>query len=422
MESQDKQGRTSREIDPGRRALLGALGAAAAPVALASLARAGTGASTTPTLVTIFLRGALDGLSFCAPTNDTDYISIRGSNALPPVTGGSANPRYLDPIWGLSSAALKLRPIYDSGDLAFVHGCGVPHGVRSHFEAMDLYERMDPDRLTPGDLDGAVAKLLDRISGTALLRACAEEKLMPKLLRGSPKGLAIETPLNFDLPGYAATASARKATLDAVHAVAGEPISSVGQDSLAVIDLLGLVDPNPGARAAYPPGLFGDKMHAAAQVIKDGFGLQSLHIDYGGWDDHADQGQLAAGGKLYDRLTDLCDGLSAFHQEMSSAAQDYTLLVFSEFGRRVAFNGSGGTDHGSGNAMLVMGQNVNGGQVYTDSWTGLAGHIDPQGDLKMTLDARDVWSEVFVKHMGLTSAEVSNVFPGYTYNPRGIVT
>ncbi len=408
-----------------RRALLTAAGLVAAPVALTKLSLAGTrgAGSGTRTLVTVFLRGAMDGLSLCAPVADSTYQATRGPNERIPLPSFNNGVKWLEPgTWALSAGGGGFFDAYNDSNLAFVQGCGVPHGVRSHFDAQFAYETMNPDALALPQDDGAVARLLKSIAGSSNLRACSISELMPRMLLDAPKGLAIPDPTDYDLPGDPLTLNLRKQALHEEYSNTSEPLRSIGVDSLGVIDLLAGVNFDSATLPSYPSSSFGQKMHSLAQLILDGFGLQAAQVDYGGWDDHTAAGPLD--GKLHLRLQDLSQSINAFYQELKSknAGDRYTLLIVSEFGRRVAFNGNGGMDHGSGNTMIVMGEGVNGNQVFTENWTGLANHIDLQGDLLMDFDARDVWAEVMVKHLGLAVGDVPTVFPGYTYNPRNVVS
>ncbi len=150
-----------------------------------------------------------------------------------------------------------------------------------------------------------------------------------------------------------------------------------------------------------------------AQLIKADVGLEVACIDLGGWDTHANEA-----GMLTERLTLLGAGLAALHHDLGDRMRTVTVVTMSEFGRRVAENGSGGTDHGHANAMFVMGGGVVGKKVHGE-WPGLAQErLDGPGDLVLTTDYRDVLSEMLTKRLG--NDKTSDVFPGYTPQPRGV--
>jgi uncharacterized protein (DUF1501 family) len=132
----------------------------------------------------------------------------------------------------------------------------------------------------------------------------------------------------------------------------------------------------------------------------------------GGWDTHVNQG--SSRGQLATRLQALGRGLATLQREIGTVYGNTTILVMSEFGRTVRENGNGGTDHGHGNALWVMGGKVRGGQVY-GNWRGLAAKQLYEGrDLPVTTDFRDVLISVLEQHMTLKDGQLNQVFPGYT--------
>jgi uncharacterized protein (DUF1501 family) len=137
-------------------------------------------------------------------------------------------------------------------------------------------------------------------------------------------------------------------------------------------------------------------------------------IDLGGWDTH--QNETA---DLAKELTGLGKGLAAFHTDLGDAMQNITIVVMSEFGRRVQENASGGTDHGHGNMMLVMGGHVASKPVIAQ-WPGLSDDKLINGDLAITIDYRDVLSEILTTR--LNNPAVDAVFPDFKPTPHGIVT
>jgi uncharacterized protein (DUF1501 family) len=154
--------------------------------------------------------------------------------------------------------------------------------------------------------------------------------------------------------------------------------------------------------------------------VKADVGLEVAFTDIGGWDTHSNQG--AAVGQLGARLNELGRGIRALYDDLGDLAEDVVILTMSEFGRTVAENGSGGTDHGHANCMMVLGGAVRGGRVYGE-WPGLEPEQLYEGrDLAVTTDFRDVFGEVASRHLG--TAGLERVFPGYTVDRsrfRGVV-
>jgi uncharacterized protein (DUF1501 family) len=130
-------------------------------------------------------------------------------------------------------------------------------------------------------------------------------------------------------------------------------------------------------------------------------------VDFGGWDTHVNQNsQFAA------LTSSLSSGLMAFWKDLGKLQESVSVVVMSEFGRRLKSNESGGTDHGHGNVMLMLGANVKGGQMY-GRWPGLENDaLDEGADLAITTDYRTVLSEMVTGH--LRSKDAARIFPGFS--------
>jgi hypothetical protein len=176
--------------------------------------------------------------------------------------------------------------------------------------------------------------------------------------------------------------------------------------------------------ATWPTGSFADQLWTIAQSIKFNLGLRFATLDLGGWDTHEGQGTAGDGYHYYqNKINELSAALSAFYAELNAGGQmsRVTVIVQSEFGRRVRANANGGTDHGYGNPLLVLGGAVNGRKFY-GSWPGLnPTTLSPTfGDVPVTTDYRRVFSEIMVRRMA--NPQIGTIFPGYAgYSPLGIV-
>ena len=165
----------------------------------------------------------------------------------------------------------------------------------------------------------------------------------------------------------------------------------------------------PENGAQYPRTPYGDALKQIAQLIKADVGLEVAFAETGNWDHHAQEG--AAVGQLANRLADFSGGIAALVRDLGDRMDDVMILTMSEFGRTVAENGNRGTDHGHGNAMMMIGGGVRGGKVY-GKWPGLAREQRYEGrDLAVTTDFRTVFAEVAGGHLGLTNT--AHVFPGF---------
>jgi len=174
----------------------------------------------------------------------------------------------------------------------------------------------------------------------------------------------------------------------------------------------------PGAaQPAYPAGDFGAALRQVAMLVRAEVGLEVAAIDLGGWDTHFAQG--ASDGQMAGLLADLAGGLSALHADLADSLSRLTVVVMTEFGRRVQENASLGTDHGHGSLMLLLGGNVEGGRVH-GSWPGLSqGQLFGPGDLAVTTDYREVLAEVCRKRLNNPAAD--QIFPGFAPGRAGFV-
>jgi hypothetical protein len=147
-------------------------------------------------------------------------------------------------------------------------------------------------------------------------------------------------------------------------------------------------------------------------LIKQGVGLEVAAVDYGDWDMHADMGTVDAGW-MHDHLTELGAALFAFATDLGSGMDTVTFTTLTEFGRRVEDNGSGGTDHGYGQLVTLMGGNIKGGAVHLNgAWPTLADDALLDGDLRATTDYRALLSSLLQKRCAASASDVNSIFPG----------
>jgi uncharacterized protein (DUF1501 family) len=162
-------------------------------------------------------------------------------------------------------------------------------------------------------------------------------------------------------------------------------------------------------RGAPLPNGFPDDAARLATLMRNDPKIQMAFVALGGWDTHAGQG--AGTGQLANRLAPLGQGLAVLAQRLGPLFDDTTVLVMSEFGRTARENGNGGTDHGHGNVMWVLGGQVNGGKVYGD-WPGVGDAALNEGrDLAVTTDFRSVLAQVAERHLRLSDRQLAAVFP-----------
>ncbi len=367
------------------------------------------------TLICIFQRGAVDGLSMVTPFGERDYYARRRSIAVPAPSSSGGNLIDLDGFFGLHPALQPLHDLFKRNELGILHAVGSPHPTRSHFDAQDFMETATPGNKSTRDgwLNRVLAHAADHAVGqTALgaesLRGVAMGAALPKSLRGKQPALAIQ-----DLNRFGVLGGREQEFEKAYHTEAGTVIGSATEgafDAIKVLRGANLAQYRAASGVQYPQGEFGRSLSQVAQLIKSGVGVEIAFVDIGGWDTHQAQGGTE--GQLARRLNEMARGIRALYDDLGDRMDDVVLLTMSEFGRTVAENGSGGTDHGHGTCMFVAGGAVNGGKVLGD-WPGLAPEQLYQGrDLAVTTDFREVFAELSSRHLGARSLD--QVFPGWT--------
>jgi uncharacterized protein (DUF1501 family) len=368
-------------------------------------------------LIAIFQRGAVDGLNMVVPYGESEYYRARPSIAIAR-PGSGEGALDLDGFFGLNPRLGALRPLWERRELAIVHACGSPDSTRSHFDAQDYMETGTPG--VKSTQDGWLNRYLQarHDQGATTFRAVALTQQLPRMLQGPASALAMSQVDQFGIRGGGgARGDALGASFEAQYAAAADQIlNGVGREAFSAMKTLTIADPaqyRPEHGAEYPRGPFGQALRQIAQLAKAGLGLEIAFADVGGWDTHVNQGSAA--GQLATRLDDFSRSIAALVTDLGERMADIVVLTMSEFGRAVRENGNRGTDHGHGNAMLVIGGSVRGGKVY-GRWPGLAPEKRFEArDLAVTTDFRDVFGEIVVRHMGLTNPQ--GIFPGYPLQP-----
>ena len=363
-------------------------------------------------LIAIFQRGAVDGLSVVVPYGEADYYRARPSIAIArPGSGAQEAALDLDGFFGFNPRFASLKPLWDRRELAIVHACGSPDSTRSHFDAQDYMESGTPG--VKSTSEGWLNRYLQarKVEQESSFRAVALTQQLPRVLQGHAPALAMNQIAQFGIRGGGNDAVST--SFEAQYAAAADRVLNVvGREAFDAMKMLKTADPSqyrPEHGAEYPRSPFGQALMQIAQLTKADLGLEVAFADLGGWDTHVNQG--SAQGQLATRLDDFSRSIAALVTDLGDRMADTIVLTMSEFGRAVAENGNRGTDHGHGNAMMVIGGGVRGGRVY-GKWPGLAVERRyDRRDLAVTTDFRDVFGEIVVRHMGLT--DLKPIFPGY---------
>jgi uncharacterized protein (DUF1501 family) len=359
-------------------------------------------------LIVILLRGAVDGLNVVAPYGEQAYYEARPTIAIGrPGTDQGALP--LDGHFGLHPALAGLLPLWNDKKLAFVHAAGSPDPTRSHFDAQLYIENGTPGRSTTPD--GWMNRLLAAFPAPhGPTDAVSIGPTLPQILKGAlpaanlSLGPEAGKPLPIDRPEISRA-------FDRLYA-GNDPISEAYRQGRAaraeLIDDLASEMRQADNGAPLPTGFPAQAMRLAHLLSRDPR-IRLAFVSLGGWDTHVNQGKSK--GQLANRLQPLGDGLAALAKGLGRDWDDTVIAVLSEFGRTVRENGNGGTDHGHGNVVWVLGGSVRGGRIY-GAWPGLARPQLYQGrDLPVTTDYRAVLAAILERHLGLDDRQLDQVFP-----------
>jgi len=373
-----------------------------------------------PMLVCVYLRGAADGLSLVPPYFEDRYYRLRPTLGVPRPDDSHSKKADraidLDGRFGLHPSLAALEPIYRANELAIIHAVGSDDQTRSHFEAQDRMEHAGPkdQALASGWLARHLTTRRGGRPGT--LSAVALGTKAPESLRGCPTSV-LESASEYRLGDGADEALADP--LAALYSGAGsalpldEELRAAGREALDTLDRIRALDAASARGAKYPEGQLGDRLREIARFVRGDLGVEVACADYDGWDTHFVSTKLVP-----DLARHLADSLAAFRTDIGDAASNVVVVCMTEFGRRAYENTSLGTDHGRAGVMFVMGGGVRGGRVITD-WPGLRENdLEPPGDLRVTIDYRDVLKEILRDRFGNTRTD--EVFPGTGASVRGL--
>ena len=342
-------------------------------------------ADTDRRFVFIIQRGAADGLGTIGAVGDPAFAGARGQLA-----ADFATAKKLDSMFALHPAMTSLAGMYDAKEALFAHAIASPYRDRSHFDGQNVLESGGTGAYQVKD--GWLNRMLGLIpSGEA--KAIAVSATVPLALRGA-----------HDVSSYAPSALPQ-ASDDLMMRVAAlyqgdGQLHGLWSEAMNTRTLTGDLTAANAANAAATGAL-------AAKLLAPANGARIAMIETGGWDTHAGQrGRLAAQLKGLDAM------IAALKAGMGPAWSDTMVLVATEFGRTVAVNGTGGSDHGTGSAAMLVGGGVKGGRVMAD-WPGLGQAALYEGrDLKPTLGLDQFVAGAVAGHYGVEPGRVmATLFP-----------
>jgi uncharacterized protein (DUF1501 family) len=394
---------------PSRRELLISSGVLFAWAHVPKIARA---EGRDPRLLTIVLRGALDGLGMVAPVGDLRWSSLRGNSALS--LEGQTPALPLDGFFALHPAMPNLHRLYHAGQAIIAHAVATPYRERSHFVGQDVLESglAAPGRADTGWLNRAFAAIepSERVNaGTR--EAFAMGPIAPLVVRGPAPVFSWTPPrvppANEDTlmrlvdlyrhtdPTFARVLESRRGLL----ALAREG----GMDQQ--------MRPGQGAQPVQVRAYFAEAAGTAAKFLSRADGPRIGALSFDGWDTHAAEGVL--NGRLALLLGALDGAIAAIEKEMGAAWSESVVAIITEFGRTARLNGTDGTDHGTGTVAIFAGGALKGGRVIAD-WPGVKdSDLYEQRDLKPTTDLRAVLKGVLRDHLRVPESALSaTIFPG----------
>jgi uncharacterized protein (DUF1501 family) len=385
-------------------------------------------------LVVVEMTGGNDGLNTVVPYADDLYHAAR-----PTLRLSKEQVVRVDDRVGLNPGLRSFEKLISDGRLAIVQGVGYPNPDRSHFESMDIWQTADPARKTGS---GWIGRSLDsvRVASGQIPGIHVGTQQLPLALRGSATGVPTihpSRPYDLDLapqspgnvayertvnasPGGRAIAAAddkhraaRRALIEDIAKLAparddlGQFVRRTTLQTYAAIEELRTVTGagRRGGRPAFQPGNgsveLATNLGLVGDMIASGFGTRLFYLSIAGFDTHANQ--LQEQQRL---LQQLADAVSGFFGQLDRTghARRVVLMTFSEFGRRVQENGSGGTDHGAASCSFVAGPGVRGGVV--GEHPSLAADRLDAGDLRHHTDFRRLYATLLDHWLGCDSAAV----------------
>ena len=357
-------------------------------------------------LVVIQLSGGNDYLNCIVPYEDPRYKDARPNVK---ITDGEVIP--LDSGLGLNPGMGPIKKLYDLGKVAIIHGIGYPVPNRSHFRSMDIWHTAEPARVgSQGwlgqairDLDPAGNNVVTAVNfGNGLPRALVAPNV-PVASVGDLESYGLLTGMaGEDRRSKAITAFSRMyAPLMGGDAVM-EYLGQTGLDALRGADILSEAPRKYSSGVEYPDNPFAKSLKGVAQVHMADLGTRIFYTQYGSFDTHTDEVVLQK--RLWD---DISSSLAVFYEDLEAhgLGDEMTLLMFSEFGRRVKDNGTG-TDHGSGGVAFIIGNHVKGGH-YSEYPS-----LDPaklvEGDLAFNYDFRGLYTDILEDWLEIEASPIVN--------------
>lgn len=343
------------------------------------------------TLVMVQLGGGDDGLNLLAPYSNGLYYDLR-----PKVAIAQSDVLQLDSQFGLHPSVKAFKRLYDDGKLAMIQGVGYPSPSRSHFRSMDIWHTARTDANADQGWLGAFMAEVYKVGDSPFQCVNIGNNIPKAMLSPHAPAAAVQDANTFQFLADRKLPTGKDPllkTFGQIYAKPGRKLPTMelvaqGWDATTRgVEALGAASEKYQPSTPYPQNPFSKALQNVAQMIAANLGTRVFYVSLGGFDTHSNQKPAHA-----NLLTTVSEGLAAFQKDLEQMgkADGVLILGFSEFGRRVRENGSGGTDHGAAGPMFAIGNPVTAG-LYGEapSLTNL-----DDGDLRHTVDFRSVYATV----------------------------
>ena len=374
-------------------------------------------------LVSIFQRGAMDGLMAVCPFNDPFLKAARPGLFMPAVkAGNTASLIDLDGRFGLHPSMKAFESLFREKRLAIVHGMGSPNNTRSHFDAQDYMESGTP--FNKGTSSGWLNRAVGLLGHEATpFQAVSLTSSLPRSFYGDKPALAISNLQDFAIQMRGNPMGASRVSQsfeDLYDQTSSGLLRSTGKESFDAVKMLQKTNTKnymPAYNAVYPVSPLGNSLKQIAQLIKMDVGLEVAFAESGGWDTHFNQG--TENGIFARNVNDLSQSILAFWTDLTLYQDELTVMTMTEFGRTVKQNGTGGTDHGRASCNFMLGNDVNGGIVHGKVEPLAPENLEEGRDLAVTTDFRSIFTEVAEKHLQISNT--NTLFPGFEGKGIGLM-
>ena len=357
-------------------------------------------------LIVIQLSGGNDYLNTVVPYSDGKYYDNRSVVNIP-----QDKVIPIDDHFGFNPSMGPIKSLWDEGKVAVINGIGYQNPNRSHFRSMDIWHTAEPDSIGKEGWLGRAIRDIDP-QGDNVLTGVNFGRGLPRAL--AVPGVSVASVGDLDTYGLfpdVKDEELRMFTLEAFSRMYGntagrdpvmELLGRTGQGALLGADILRTAPAMYSSSVEYGPDALAQSVKSLSQVLHANLGARVLYTQHGPFDTHS--GELLSHAKLWDEVAGAIGCLMDDMKEHGTE-DDATILVFSEFGRRIKDNGSG-SDHGSGGVAFMIGGAVNGG-MYGE-YPSLAEAEQIEGDLRSNNDFRSVYTEILEDWLDLDAPSIVN--------------